>query len=109
MDGHGPVERFLHDVPQPVMDALLARCEPVQSVRPFEDPWPLRAWPAIPTRVIAGRRDRPLPVELVRRRARERVGVEAEEIDAAHVPALSAPEELARVLLAGPPVAMRRG
>jgi pimeloyl-ACP methyl ester carboxylesterase len=92
-------ELFFHDVPRGVVEALLARGEPEQSGRPFEDPFPLAAWPEIPTRVIAGARDRLLPLPLVRRLARERVGVEAEVVDSGHLPALAAPAELARVLM----------
>jgi pimeloyl-ACP methyl ester carboxylesterase len=92
-------EIFLHDVPQPVVDDLLARGAPRQEGRSFEDPWPLAAWPDVPTRVIAGRHDRLLPLELVRRLARERLGVEAEVVDAGHLPALAAPAELAGMLL----------
>src|SRR3954468_19465320 len=56
-----PVATFLHDLPPDVLAAALARGEPRQSDRPFADPWPLDAWPPVPTRVIAGRPDRLLP------------------------------------------------
>lgn len=91
-------EVFLHDVPRPVVDELLARGEPQQSGTPFGDPWPLRAWPDVPTRVLAAAHDRLLPVELVQRLARERVGVDADVIPSGHLPALSVPHELARRL-----------
>ena len=91
-------ELFFHDVSPDVLDALLARPEPAQSGRPFEEPFPLASWPEVPTRVIAGRRDRLLPLPLVQRLARERVGVEAEVVDSGHLPALAAPGELAAVL-----------
>jgi pimeloyl-ACP methyl ester carboxylesterase len=91
-------EVLLHDVPQPVVDALLARGEPRQSGTPFAEPWPLAGWPDVPTRVIACRHDRLFPLGLVRRLARERVGVEPEVIDAGHLSALSAPDQLVRHL-----------
>jgi pimeloyl-ACP methyl ester carboxylesterase len=91
-------ETFLHDVPGPVADGLLARGAPQQSDRPFEDPWPLPAWPQVPTRVVAGRLDRLIPLDLVRRLARERVGVEAEVVDGGHLPALSVPDQVAACL-----------
>jgi pimeloyl-ACP methyl ester carboxylesterase len=88
-------ELFFHDVPAPVTDAVFARGEPAQSGTPMGDAWPLRAWPPVPTRVIAGRHDRLLPLALVRRLARERLGVEAEVVDGGHLPALSVPQSLA--------------
>ena len=91
-------EVFLHDVPQPVADALLARGEPGQADKPFDEPWPLDAWPDVPTRVLAARYDRLIPLELQRRLARERLGIVPDVIDAGHLPALSAPDELAQRL-----------
>src|SRR5215210_5279996 len=66
-------EMFFHDVPGPVAEAAFARGEPVQSGRPFSDPWPLAAWPSLPTRVIAGRHDRLFPLGFMRALARERL------------------------------------
>jgi pimeloyl-ACP methyl ester carboxylesterase len=63
------------------------------------DQWPLPAWPDVPTRVVAGRHDRLLPLDLIQRLARERVGVEADVVDSGHLPALSRPDDLARLLL----------
>jgi pimeloyl-ACP methyl ester carboxylesterase len=92
-------EMFLHDVPEPVVDALFARGEPAQSGRPFSDPWPLPGWPSVPTRVIAGRHDRLFPLAFMRRLAHERLGVEPEVLDSGHLPALSVPGDLTRLLL----------
>ena len=89
---------FFHDVPREVVAEALARGEPRQSDTPFGEPWPLGEWPDVPTRVIAGSGDRLFPVEFMRRLARERLGVEIDEIDAGHLPALSRPEELAERL-----------
>jgi pimeloyl-ACP methyl ester carboxylesterase len=89
---------FFHDVPAELTEEILAGPEPPQADRPFRDPWPLAAWPDVPTRVIAGRYDRLFPLEFMRRLARERVGVEPEVIDSGHLPALSRPDELARLL-----------
>ena len=65
---------------------------------PMEQPWPLSGWPDVPTRVLAGRDDRLFPVAFQRRVARERLGIEADEIDGGHMVALSRPAELARRL-----------
>jgi pimeloyl-ACP methyl ester carboxylesterase len=91
-------ELFFHDVPATVAEAVFARGEPAQSGTPMDDVWPLRAWPDVPIRVIAGRHDRLLPLQLVQRLARERIGVEAEIADSGHLPALSVPAQLARQL-----------
>jgi pimeloyl-ACP methyl ester carboxylesterase len=85
---------FFHDVPEDVVAEAFARGEPRQSGTPFGDPWPLDAWPDVPTDVIAGRFDRLFPLEFMQQLARERLGVEAEVIDAGHLVALSRPAEL---------------
>jgi pimeloyl-ACP methyl ester carboxylesterase len=89
---------FFHDVPQEVVDEAFARGEPRQSGTPFGEPWPLDAWPDVPTSVIAGSRDRLFPLEFMRGLARERLGVEVDAIDSGHLPALSRPPELAERL-----------
>ena len=66
-----------------------------QCGTPMGDPLPLDAWPAIPTRVLAGRDDRLFPAGFIQALARERLGVEADVIDTGHLPALAAPEALA--------------
>jgi hypothetical protein len=91
---------FLHDVAPDIVEELFARGEPRQSDTPFEQPWPLDAWPSVPTRVLACRHDRLFPLDFMRRLAQERLGVEADVIDTGHLPALSRPRELAERLAA---------
>ena len=62
---------------------------------PMEQPWPLAAWPTVPTRVIAGRDDRLFPAGFQRCIARERLGLAVDEIEGGHLVALSRPRELA--------------
>jgi len=64
----------------------------------MSQPFPLAAWPDVPTRVIAGRDDRLFPVEFQRRVARERLAIEADEIPGGHMLALSRPHELVEQL-----------
>jgi pimeloyl-ACP methyl ester carboxylesterase len=86
---------FFHDVPKEIVDEAFARGEPRQSDTPFGEPWPLAAWPQVPTSVIAGRHDRLFPLEFMRGLARERLGVDVDAIDSGHLPALARPDELA--------------
>jgi pimeloyl-ACP methyl ester carboxylesterase len=91
---------FLHDVAPDVVAALMAHGEPGQADRPFEEPWPLDAWPDVPTTVLAGAHDRLFPLELVRRLARERLGLDdVHVVDSGHLAALVRPEVVAQWLL----------
>jgi pimeloyl-ACP methyl ester carboxylesterase len=85
---------FSHDVP-PEVWAAGAEHAGDQSGTPFGEPWPLAAWPDVPTRVLAGRDDRFLPLALQRRVARERLGLDVDEVPGGHLCALSRPAELA--------------
>ena len=69
-----------------------------QSGTPFEKPWPLAAWPDVPTRFLLCRDDRFFPAEFQRRVVRERLGITPDEMDGGHLPALSRPQELAERL-----------
>ena len=86
---------YYHDLPAELRDEAQARRWQGQSMRPLDEPWPLSAWPDVPTRVLAGRHDRMFPLEFQRRIARERLGVEADEIDGGHMVAMSNPIGLA--------------
>jgi pimeloyl-ACP methyl ester carboxylesterase len=92
------VTGFLHDVPADLVAALFERGEPRQADKPFEEPWPLDAWPDVPTRVLVGRYDRLFPLDFARRLAAERLGIAADVIDSGHLPALSRPDELTQRL-----------
>jgi pimeloyl-ACP methyl ester carboxylesterase len=88
----------MHDVPPEVVADAFARGEPRQSETPFAEPWPLEAWPDVPTRVIAGRHDRLFPLAFMRRLSGERLLIEPDVIDSGHLLALSRPDELVRWL-----------
>ncbi|RFU21203.1 alpha/beta fold hydrolase [Geodermatophilus marinus] len=95
-------DAFLHDVPPEVV--ATAPGPVAQSGTPFTEPWPLAAWPAVPTRVLAGRDDRFFPPAFQRAVAAERLGLDVEEVPGGHLAALSRPAELADALVAGPGV-----
>ena len=71
-----------------------------QSGTPFEKPWPLAAWPDVPTRFLLCRDDRFFPAEFQRRVVQERLGFTPDEMVGGHLPALAHPDELAARLLA---------
>lgn len=92
------VETFFHDVPPEITRAALAGADQEPADRPFGETWALDAWPDVPTAVIAGAHDRLLPLDLVARLARERIGVEADAVEAGHCAALAAPARVAERL-----------
>jgi pimeloyl-ACP methyl ester carboxylesterase len=98
--GHAPAVEtddletlFFHDVPPDVTAEAMAGGKH-QSARPFSDPWPLAAWPDVPTRFLLCRDDRLFPPDFQRRVVRERLGITPDEMDGGHLPALAHPDEL---------------
>ncbi len=94
-------DAFLHDLPPDVLAAPEMSDPVAQSGTPFTEPWPLAAWPDVPTRVLAARDDRFFPLDFQRRVARERLGLPVEEVPGGHLAALAHPAELVDRLLAG--------
>jgi pimeloyl-ACP methyl ester carboxylesterase len=92
--GDDLVATFYHDVPPELAAEALSRGR-TQSDTPTREPWPLAAWPPVPTRLLLCRDDRLLPAAFMRRVARERLGIVPDEIDGGHCVALSRPQELA--------------
>lgn len=88
---------FYHDVPPALATEALAKGRR-QSETPGKEPWPLAAWPNVPTRYLLCRNDRLFPAKWVRRVVRDRLGMTPDEIDSGHTPALSRPRELAEKL-----------
>ena len=88
-------EDFFHDAPDDVRAHALAQGDIAQSGTPFGEPWPLERWPDVPTAVLAGRDERFFPLEFQRRVARERLGLDVEEIPGGHLLPLTRPVELA--------------
>jgi len=94
-------QTFFHDVPEAVTQEAFARGEPDQSDTPFGRPWPLTAWPDVPTRFLAATGDRLFPIEFQRRVVADRLpGVSVDEIEGGHLVALSRPLEVAQRLIA---------
>ena len=96
-DPFDPEVVFLHDVPPDVAAASIDHVRE-QSGAPFEQPWPLGAWPDVPTRFLLCRDDRFFPADFQRRVVRERLGLEPDEMRGGHLPALAHPDELVQRL-----------
>jgi pimeloyl-ACP methyl ester carboxylesterase len=93
-----PVEDFFHDVPDDVKQVVFSKPEP-QSDIAFDKPWPLSAWPPVPTRFLQGADDRLFPLEFQRRLARERLDdMRVDVMPGGHLMALSRPAEVAQRL-----------
>jgi pimeloyl-ACP methyl ester carboxylesterase len=92
-DDDDPVAMFLHDVPPDVVTQSVDHIR-VQSGTPFAAPWPLAAWPDVPTKFLLCRDDRFFPADFQRRVVPERLGIVPDEMDGGHLPALARPREL---------------
>jgi pimeloyl-ACP methyl ester carboxylesterase len=88
---------FYHDVP-PDLAAEARQRERDEKADALREPWPLDVWPPTPTRYLLCRDDRMFTAAWARRHARERLGLEADEMDGGHYVSLSRPGELARRL-----------
>jgi pimeloyl-ACP methyl ester carboxylesterase len=105
--GHDdPLVTFYQDVPHALAEEALRR-ERHQSATPGSSPWPLEAWPDVPTRFVLCTEDRFFPAHYMRRVVADRLGTAPDEIAAGHCVALSRPKELADLLVAYLPVASR--
>ena len=96
-DETGYEDVFYHDVP-PALAAEARRRERNETSKALKEPWPLADWPETPTRYLLCRDDRMFSAAWARRHARERLGVEADEITGGHYICLSRPRELADLL-----------
>jgi pimeloyl-ACP methyl ester carboxylesterase len=93
----GVIDLFYDDV-DPELAAEAMSKERRQSESTGREPWPLPAWPDIPTHFILCRNDRFFPAEWLRPVVRERLGIEPDVIDSGHTPALSHPKELVELI-----------
>jgi pimeloyl-ACP methyl ester carboxylesterase len=84
---------FTHDLPPDLVAESLDHVRE-QSGTPFAEPWPLDAWPDVPTRFLLCRDDRFFPADFQRRVVAERLGIVPDEMDGGHLPALARPAEL---------------
>jgi pimeloyl-ACP methyl ester carboxylesterase len=98
--GHeDPLTTYYDGVPRPLAEEALRRGGRGESSVVWGTPWPLDAWPDVPTRVILCTDDRVFPPAFIRRLAHERLGIAADEISGCHCVALSHPRQLSRLLV----------
>jgi pimeloyl-ACP methyl ester carboxylesterase len=97
VDYSDEIATFYHDVPRELAEEAMRHARR-QADRPGQEPWPLEAWPDVPTRYLLCRDDRFFPADWMRGVVRERLGITPDEIDSGHCPALSRPRELAERL-----------
>lgn len=87
---------FLHDLSSRALAVLTAAGPPREPAdTPFRQPCAFRRWPGIPIKVLAGADDRFFPAEFQRRVAKDRLGIDADQIPGGHLVALSNPAGLA--------------
>lgn len=91
---------FLHDLPDDARAELMSGSPRQTSDTAWNQPCGFRRWPDVPIKVLAGRDDRFFPVEFQRRVAKERLGLDTDEIAGGHLAAMSNPAGLADKLLA---------
>jgi pimeloyl-ACP methyl ester carboxylesterase len=93
-----PYVSFYHDVPRKLADEAISKERRHPSEASMASPWPLDAWPDVPTKFVLCSDDRFFPADFFRGLASERLNITADEIVAGHCVALSRPRELAEIL-----------
>jgi pimeloyl-ACP methyl ester carboxylesterase len=90
-------ELFFHDATPETVAWSVPKLRP-QAYRIMREQTPLTAWPTVPCSYILCRNDRAVDPTWARLAARERLGVEALELEGGHSPFLTRPGELATML-----------
>ncbi len=93
-----PFISFYNGVPRPLAEEAMRR-EREESSIVWKTPWPLDAWPNVPTRFILCQDDQFFPAAFLRRVAQERLDVVPDEVPGGHCVALSHPRELTDLLV----------
>jgi pimeloyl-ACP methyl ester carboxylesterase len=103
-----PFVRYFHDVPRDLAEEAISKARDTESTTAYTTPWPLPAWPDVPTKFVLCTEDRVFPAAFMRRVVSERLGITPDEIAAGHCVALSRPRELADLLVGYAAGAARR-
>jgi pimeloyl-ACP methyl ester carboxylesterase len=94
-DDSSDIAVFYHDVDPELAAEAMSRTRRDAGA---DEPWPLAEWPDVPTHFILCRNDRFFPADWLRGVVRDRLGIEPDEIDSGHTPALSHPIELVELM-----------
>jgi pimeloyl-ACP methyl ester carboxylesterase len=87
-------QQFYSGVPAGIVAEAAAHGRDQVSAE-WNEPWPLDAWPDVPTKVLIAREDQFFLADFQRRVVADRLGVEPDELDGGHYVALSHPRQLA--------------
>ncbi|MEU4397289.1 alpha/beta fold hydrolase [Micromonospora orduensis] len=93
-EGLSEEQQFYNGVPAGIV-AEAAEHNRGQVSAEGDEPWPLDAWPDVPTKILIGREDRFFLPDFQRRVAADRLRATPDEIDGGHGVALSHPKRLA--------------
>lgn len=93
-----PFVSFYNGVPRELAEEAMGKERAHPSSTATAEPWPLDAWPDVPTRFVLSTEDRFFPPDFFRRLVPERLGVVPDEIPGGHCVALSHPTEVADLL-----------
>ena len=94
-----PFVAYYHDVPRKLAEQAMSKERAHPSDAAMAAPWPLAAWPPVPTKFVLCTEDRFAPAAFLRRVVAGRLGIVPDEIAAGHCVALSRPRELAEILV----------
>jgi len=97
VDTSDTIATFYQDVPRDLAKEAIKRSRQ-QAKAIGAEPWPLQAWPNVPVKFLLCRDDHLFPADWLRKVVRDRLGIEPDEIDSGHCPALAHPKELANRL-----------
>jgi pimeloyl-ACP methyl ester carboxylesterase len=93
-----PFVSFYQDVPRALAEQAMSKTRAHPSGASMAAPWPLEAWPDVPTKFVLCTEDRFFPADFLRRVVADRLHAVPDEIAAGHCVALSRPRELAEIL-----------
>jgi pimeloyl-ACP methyl ester carboxylesterase len=88
-----PFVAFYHDVPRALAEEALSK-ELGESNTAYNTPWPLTAWPDVPTRFVLCTEDRVFPTEFMRRVVTNRLDIAPDEIASGALRGAQRPERV---------------
>lgn len=94
-----PMVTFLHDIPDDIVQEVMAAGDREQSGTAFGSPFDATAWQQVPLLVIAAESDRLFPLDFQQRLTRDRLGLEPQVMPGGHLSALDHAADLAARLI----------